>query len=215
MSGLHIVLEGLVGAGKTTHAKRLQATLQVRYPEREVVLVREPGGDAVAEAIRTLAQAQTFTVPMEPMCEAYLFAAARAQTLRTVVAPALARGAIVLSDRNFVSSLAFQGAGRGLGIDTVLAINQVAIANHAPDAIFFLDLPVDVAISRLSDQQGDKFELLDTDFFKRVQAGYWQIGARPEFASSWQVVDASRALDEVYAELEALVLSLVTRSSNS
>ena len=113
-SGCYIVFEGVVGSGKTTQSKRLVEVLRSRFPEREIIWTREPGGDDIAEAIRALAQGAAYAKNMDPICEAYLFAAARAQSLRTVVKPAVDRGALVIADRNFISSVAFQGFGRGL-----------------------------------------------------------------------------------------------------
>ena len=117
-TGRYIVFEGVVGTGKTTQSKRLVEELKKQFPEKEVIWTREPGGSEIAEAIRTLVQATPFTEKMDPMCEAYLYASARAQSLRTVVLPVLAKGGIVVADRSFCSSVAWQGFGRGLGFET-------------------------------------------------------------------------------------------------
>ncbi len=101
--------------------------LRAKYPNREVIHVREPGGTPIAEDIRTLAQAKEWDEPMHPVCNAYLYAAARAQSLHMVVEPALKQGKIVVADRSFVTSLAYQGEAQGLGFETVLAINAEAV----------------------------------------------------------------------------------------
>lgn len=203
--GCYIVFEGVVGAGKTTQSKQFAQVLQDRYPDREIVWTREPGGDAIAEAIRDLVQVQSFAVAMDPLCEVYLFAAARAQSLRTVVKPALDRGAIVIADRNFVSSVAFQGFGRGLGMETTLKINQEAIGVCLPDFLLFLDLPLDIALARTHDRLGDKFESLDRSFFDKVEQGYKEMSVHPLLRNIWHGVDADRPKEEVFTEIERIV----------
>ena len=100
----------MVGSGKSTQAKLLTEYLRKKYPDREVIFVREPGSTPIAEDIRSLAQSRSWeTEEMHPLTNAYLYAAARAQTLSTVIYPALHRGAIVISDRSFLSSCAYQG----------------------------------------------------------------------------------------------------------
>lgn len=105
---MYIVFEGIVGSGKSTQSKKLVAYLQEKYLNTEILHVREPGSTPIAEDIRHLAQGREWDEIMHPLTNAYLYAAARAQTLHTVVRPALDRGAIVISDRSFLSSLAYQ-----------------------------------------------------------------------------------------------------------
>jgi len=201
MPGRYLVFEGIVGTGKTTHSKHLAEVLQQEHPEQEVIWTREPGGDSVAEAIREIAQAKTFDVPMDPVAEAYLFAAARAQLLRSVVKPALERGATIISDRNYVSSIAFQGFGRELGFTKILKINEVAIAECKPDLILFLDTPLDVALTRTSDKSGDKFESLDRSFFEKVREGYQAMSEHPWTKDIWRPINANRPVEEVFADI--------------
>ncbi len=106
---MYIVLEGVVGTGKSTQSRRLVKALEERYPGKEALLVREPGGGPIAEAIRELVQARTFDEDMHPVTDAYLYAAARAQLIQSTIVPVLANGGIVVSDRNVCSSLAYQG----------------------------------------------------------------------------------------------------------
>lgn len=205
MSGCYIVFEGVVGAGKTTQSKRFAESLQEHFPDREIIWTREPGGDAIAEAIRKLVQTRSFTVTMEPVCEAYLFAAARAQSLRSIVKPAVERGAIVIADRNYISSVAFQGFGRDLGLETILAINAEAIKCCAPDMVVFLDVPLELALARTSDRVGDKFESLDTKFFEKVTEGYRVMSEHPLLKNVWHRVEANGPIDEVFARIEAII----------
>jgi dTMP kinase len=204
---MYVVFEGIVGTGKTTQSKRLVKLLQSRYPEREVFWTREPGGDSVAEAIRDIAQAQSFDVSMDPVTEVYLYAAARAQLLRTIVQPALNRGAIVVSDRSFISSVAFQGFGRKLGLDTVLKINDIAIRDCRPDLVLFLDAPLEVALSRIHDQTGDKFERLGEEFFAKVREGYLAMANQPITREAWVTINANQSLETVFEEVVTMVNS--------
>lgn len=125
--------------------------LRKKYPDREIIHVREPGGTPIAEDIRILAQAKAWDEPMSPICNAYLYAAARAQLLDAVVQPALAAGKIVVSDRSFATSLAYQGEAQGLGIDRVLAINIEAIKAVIPDKIVYMNIPVEISLARTFD----------------------------------------------------------------
>jgi dTMP kinase len=105
---MYIVFEGMVGSGKSTQSKRLFDYLKEKYPDWNIIHVREPGSTIIAQEIRLLAQAREFEEEMYPICEAYLYAAARAQLLHTVVHPTLDAGGIVISDRSFITSLAYQ-----------------------------------------------------------------------------------------------------------
>ena len=203
--GCYIVFEGVVGTGKTTQSKRFAEVLQTHFPDREIIWTREPGGDGIAEAIRDIVQAKTFTVTMDPVCEAYLFAAARAQSLRSIVKPAVERGAIVIADRNYVSSVAFQGFGRGLGMDTILKINDEAIQACNPDFIVFLDVPLEVALARTSDRAGDKFESLDRNFFEKVENGYRTMAQHDLVKDVWHTLDAQGSIEDVFQRIETLI----------
>jgi dTMP kinase len=106
---MYIVFEGIVGSGKSTQSKKLVEFLRQNHPEKEIIHVREPGSTPIAEDIRTLAQGKEWeNESMHPLTNAYLYAAARAQTLHTIVKPALEKGNIVVSDRSFLSSCAYQ-----------------------------------------------------------------------------------------------------------
>lgn len=123
---MYIVFEGIVGSGKSTQSRILAEMLQKKG--YQVHSVREPGTTPIAEDIRTLAQAKRWEdESMHPITNAYLYAAARAQTLHTVVFPALEQGGVVVSDRSFLSSLAYQGEAQGLGFETVLSLNREAL----------------------------------------------------------------------------------------
>jgi dTMP kinase len=154
---MYIVLEGIVGSGKTTQVKRLVE--YIRASGKTATQVREPGTTPISEDIRHLAQAKSWAdETMHPLTNAYLYAAARAQTLETIVRPALERGDIVISDRSFVSSCAIQGEAQGLGIERILEINMAIVSDILPDLIIYLDADIDLALARTFDAGGDKFE---------------------------------------------------------
>jgi dTMP kinase len=147
---LYIVLEGIVGSGKTTQVRKLVEYF--RQSEKIVTQVREPGSSPIAEDIRHLAQAKSWAdETMHPLTNAYLYAAARAQTLETIVRPALGRGDIVISDRSWLSSCAIQGEAQGLGIERILEINLPIVSGILPDLIIYLDADIDLALARTFD----------------------------------------------------------------
>ncbi len=199
--GYYIVFEGVVGTGKSTQSKQLQAYLTDRFPDRQVVWTREPGGSEIAEAIRKIVQGTPFAETMDPVCEAYLYAAARAQSLRTVVAPVLEAGGIVIADRSFLTSVAWQGFGRELGFDAIWKINEAAVGPYLPNIIFCLDLDPAIALKRTSDAAGDKFESLPVEFFARCREGYSFLSKHPKFTNIWQTIDANGSRAEVFQRL--------------
>lgn len=194
---MYIVFEGIVGSGKTTQSKKLAEYLRAKYPDREVIHVREPGGTPIAEDIRTLAQAKEWDEPMHPVCNAYLYASARAQLLHTVVQSALEAGKIVIADRSFVTSLAYQGEAQGLGFDKVLAINAEAVKDVIPDKIIYMDIPVEISLSRTFDAVGDKWEKMGKEFFEKIVIGYRKASQLEMFAGKWGNIDAIGTPDEI------------------
>lgn len=202
---LYVVFEGITGSGKGTQADLLAEKLL----GFDVVTTREPGGDEIAEAIRRLVQGTEFTVAMEFVAEAYLYAAARAQSLRSIVQPALKRDAVVIADRSVFSSIAFQGGGRNLGVQTVLEINAHALGALKPDCVIHLALPCELALSRTFDQDGDKFERETLDFHRRCDAAYHEIGRHPDFVGIWNTIDGVGDIDVVAERVWAVVQPLV------
>lgn len=171
MKGLYVALEGPEGSGKTTQLRRLACRL--RNLGLEVVEVREPGGTPVGELIRTLLADPTHG-SLSPEAEVLLFAAARAQLLREVVGPALERGQTVLSDRSVYASLAYQGFGRGLGVEAVWRVNGLATGGLLPDLVLLLDLPVEEGLARdtAPGLARDRIEREGVEFHRRVREGY-------------------------------------------
>ncbi len=170
MRGCYVALEGVEGAGKSTVGTALAARL--RADGHDVVEVREPGGTPLGEEIRRLL---LHADEMTPWAEALLFAAQRAQLVADVVAPALQRGAWVISDRSYYSSLAYQGGARGLGVDEVRRINEVAVGGVVPDLVAVLDVAPHHGLAR---QQGeDRIGGQGLGFQQRVAEAYRRLAA--------------------------------------
>jgi dTMP kinase len=173
--GRLITIEGIDGAGKTTLASSLRSAL--RSDERSVELLREPGGVAASERIRSVVKDPDLTVG--PRAEALLYAAARAQLVDEALEPFLASGTWVLLDRFVDSSLAYQGAGRGLGIEAVREINQFATRGLTPDRTLLL--AIDPALGRArSEHRGEPVDRLEREgqsFYERIQAAYRELAA--------------------------------------
>jgi dTMP kinase len=169
---MFVSFEGLDGSGKTTQVERLRARLEAEG--REVVTAREPGGTDLGEQVRTLV---LHGDEMTPWAEALLYAAARAELVAEVIEPALARGADVLVDRYLDSSVAYQGVGRGLGLDEVLELNLLAVGGLLPDRTFVLAVGPDASLGRVG-RDPDRIERAPTDFHAKVAAGYELLAER-------------------------------------
>jgi len=164
-----VVLEGGEGVGKTTQWRHLARAL--RDAGHEVVAVREPGGTAAGDRVRALLLDPE--APLTAETEALLFAASRAQLVREVIQPALARGALVLVDRFLLSTYAYQGAGRGLPLAALRSINAVATAGLAPTCTLLLTLPLTEAMARMTARgAADRMEREDGVFHARVAAAF-------------------------------------------
>lgn len=184
--GLFVVLEGPDGSGKSTQAKALVARL--RAEGRDVVATREPGGSAAGAAIRALVLAGG----LDARTEALLMAADRAEHVAKVVRPALDRGAVVVSDRYIPSSLAYQGVGRGLGVEPVAGISEWATAGLVPDVVVVIDAPPDVAAGRRSGPQ-DSIEAEPDGFRAALRQAYLDLAA----GAGWLVIDGTLAREAV------------------
>jgi dTMP kinase len=194
--GRLITIEGVDGAGKTTLAAGLATTLSGRGVDTR--LLREPGGVGAAERIRELVKDPALTIG--PRAEALLYAAARAQLVEEALQPALEAGEWVLLDRFVDSSLAYQGAGRGLGVLEVRELNLFATGSLQPDRTLLLLLDSAVAQERTGDRAVplDRLELEGSDFFERIAAAYRALAeAEPERI---RVIDAGQSPEDVLAQ---------------
>lgn len=208
MTGLFITLEGPEGAGKSTNREYLAERL--RAAGIEVLLTREPGGTPLAERIREVLLTPGEEV-MSADTELLLVFAARAQHLASVIRPALARGAVVLCDRFTDSTYAYQGAGRGLSLARIAALEDFVQGQLRPDLTLVFDLPVDVGLARASARgRLDRFEQEGQAFFQKVREAYLK---RAESAPQrYLLVDAAQPLAQVQQSLDALLPQLLERA---
>jgi dTMP kinase len=200
--GLFVTLEGGEGAGKSTAAAGLAALL--RAEGREVVLTREPGGTPGAEAIRALLLGE---VPLTPLAQTMLHFAARADHVERLIGPALARGAVVICDRYYDSTAAYQSYGQDVPLGTVEAL--IALTGLHPDITFLLDLPPALAEARLRARASgsDRYEAMGAEFFARVADGFRAIAAAcPERVFA---IDANQAPEAVVASMRAALAGRV------
>jgi dTMP kinase len=205
--GVFITFEGPEGAGKSLLARRLVELLEASGVRAR--LTREPGGTRLGEDVRSLVLAETQgDGAIDPMAEALLFNAARAQLVAEVIRPALEAGETVICDRFADSTLAYQGFGAGAPINDLRAIAEAATGGLYPDRTVLLDLDPEVGLARKSDGARNRFELtFDVDFHRRVRAGFFEL-VRME-PDRWRVVDANLPVDAVFEDVRAAVADLV------
>jgi dTMP kinase len=198
MKGLFITLEGPEGSGKSTLANGLAKRL--KDLGHDVAQTREPGGTPTGEAIRDILQHDKAGEPIFPEAEALLFAASRAQLVRGVILPALEKGQHVICDRFADSTTAYQGYGRGLGVERMLEINGFAVNGAMPDLTILIDVDVKLGFQRLRRRrQGhDRMERERLEFHERVRKGYLELARR--WPERFRVVDGGRAADVVEEE---------------
>ncbi len=194
MTGKFITFEGPDGSGKSTVINAVQEFLKTEG--YDILTTREPGGIRISEDIRSVILSKENTM-MSARTEALLYAASRAQHLDEKVKPALTEGKIILCDRFVDSSLAYQGYGRGLGIDNVWNINKFAIGETMPDLTIFIDVPPSVGLSRVhkSTRKLDRLDLETLEFHEKVYEGYKIIAKK--FEDRFIVIDGENDLDTV------------------
>src|SRR5712691_1492779 len=205
MRGVFISVEGVEGSGKTTHCKRLGQWLGARG--LEVVLTSEPDGTPLGSAIRGLFD-QDGVAPT-PLTQTFLFMAARQQHVAHVIRPALARGAVVVSDRYADATLAYQGFGGGIELETIRDLNALATGGVMPDLTILLDLDPAEGMRRISDRPLDAFEKMDMAFHRRVREGYLEIAHAEK--GRIVVLSATPPKDELHAAVVAKVETLLSR----
>jgi len=199
MKGLFITFEGTEGCGKSTQVARLAERL--RSLGHQVRTLREPGGTAIGEEIRHTLKHSHDNTAMTAEAELLLMNASRAQLVREIIRPALAAGEIVVCDRFYDSTTAYQGYGRGLDLKTVQAIIDFAVGDTRPDITLLLQIPSDVSEARLRLRQStlpfvrDRMEEADRQFFERVAMGYHQIAVVEP--ARVKVIDAVADVDTV------------------
>lgn len=204
---MFITLEGPEGSGKTSHIPHLVSFL--REQGYTVFPTREPGGTSIGEQIREVIH-DLKNAEMHPRTETLLYQAARAQIVEEVIKPRLAAGEIVLSDRYFDSTIAYQGYGHGQPLEQVRQLVHYATGGLTPDLTILLDLDVELGLQRKSKQQEwNRLDAYTVDFHKRVRAGYLELAAAE--APRWRVVDASQGWQAVQETLRATILDLLKK----
>lgn len=204
MTGIFISLEGPDGSGKSTAAKKILPQLQ-QLSTQEVVLTREPGGSAIAEQLRYIIL-DVHNSAMDARTEALLYAAQRRQHIVDVILPALQANKIVLSDRYIDSSVAYQGAGRQLGMQEIWQLNLFATQKLLPQLTLYFDIPPAVGLKRIQQkraQAADRLEKEQLDFHQRVTAAYQQLIKQD--ADRIVKIDALQTPDQVVADCLAII----------
>ena len=206
MKGLFIVFEGADGCGKSTQLRFLAEYLESLGVD--ALRTREPGGCPVAEQIRQILL-DPQNEQMTAVTEALLYAAARAEHVRQVIAPAVKAGRVVLCDRFVYSSIAYQGYGRQLGADAVWRINEIAVSGCMPDATVFINVPPERAFERMNEHKvHDRLEREHISFHRLVFDGFLDLSASPDVLK----VDASGTKYETHEIIKQLLTPLFERA---
>jgi dTMP kinase len=212
--GLFITFEGVEGCGKSTQAKALFERL--RAAGVPVILTREPGGTPVGERCREILL-DIGNAGMQPASELFLYLASRAEHVALVILPRLAAGEVVISDRFGDASVAYQGGGRGLGRETVEALNQVATNGVKPDVTFLMDLDPREGLSRLDRGRGegarDRIESEVLDFHSRVRDAY--LRSAQDEPERFVVIDAGLSREQIAAKVTSVVDELLTNAGTA
>lgn len=209
---IFISFEGPEGAGKTSVLEALISELKTKLGDN-LVTTREPGGNPISEAIRSILQPEEDN-GMDKRTEALLYTAARRQHLVENIKPALDQNKIVISDRYVDSSLAYQGGGRGLGIDNIWEINQFAIDGLLPDMTIYLDVPVEIGLARVNENRQGKIDRLDKEnisFHQKVRETYLKL--QSEFSDRIKIVDATQPLNKVIDDTRILINQILEDKS--
>ncbi len=208
--GLFLTFEGIDGSGKTTQMRRLAERLRARG--RTVLETVEPGGTAIGRKIRHILL-DAASQELSPTAELLLYFASRAQNVDEVILPALARGEIVLADRFTDSTLAYQGCGRGLGAEMVLALDRIACRGLKPDLTLLVDIDVETSLARArarnrAGASGEtRMDEQSLEFHRKVYDAYHALAAREP--QRVRLIDGSKSMDEVEQQIWAVVSACV------
>ena len=196
--GLFITFEGGDGCGKTTQIKLLDEYL--RNKGYKTMLTREPGSIGLGEKVREILL--NYDGEVSPVCESFLFLADRAQNVDCIIRPALEEGTIVICDRHTDSSVAYQGYGRGLDIDRINMLNNIATSGLKPDLTIVLDVDVETSQSRVGSEK-DRMESAGIEFFERVRQGFLEIAKQEP--DRVKVVDSKQSIEDIHKQILELV----------
>ena len=202
MKNRFITIEGCEGSGKTSIIKLICEEFKKRGID--FLSTREPGGSKISEQIRNVILNVNNT-KMDYMTEALLYAASRRQHLEEIVKPALNEGKVVICDRYLDSSLAYQGYARGLGIEEVYNINMYATSGFLPDLTIYIDIPVEVGLGRIKENNRDvnRLDLEKVAFHNKVREGYLKIASM--YPDRIKVIDGNATLEEVFERVKEVL----------
>lgn len=189
-----ITLEGIDGSGKSTVISLLKERLIEK--NLDFIIVREPGGTSIGEKIRTILLDPKHSI--SPIEEVYLYASSRAALVREVILPALSSGKIIISERYFDSSLAYQGYGKGIPLSFIYEVNRYAIMDLYPDLTILLDIDPNICLERLKNKEKDRIELEGLNLQKSVRYGYQKLANI--YKERYLVLDATKEPHEVARE---------------
>lgn len=200
--GLFITFEGADGCGKTTQLKLLAEYLTNKG--YEVVITREPGAKGLGEKVREILL--NYDGEVSDRCESFLFLADRAQHIDMIINPAIAQGKIILCDRHTDSSVAYQGYGRGLSIERINMLNNLAVNGRYPDMTLVFDIDVETSMARVGEEK-DRMESAGMDFFNRVRNGYLEIAKQEP--NRVKVLDAKKSIEDINKDVIELIEALL------
>lgn len=196
--GLFITFEGADGCGKTTQMKLLAEYLQKMG--HDIVLTREPGAKGLGEKVRDILL--NYDGVVSDRCESFMFLADRAQNIDIIVNPAVNDGKIVLCDRHIDSTVAYQGYGRGLNINRINMLNEIATDKRKPDLTLVFDIDVETSMKRVGNEK-DRMESAGKDFHNRVRNGYLKLAkAEPDRI---KVVNAVQSVEDVFEDVKKII----------
>lgn len=209
MKGLLVSLEGTDGSGKSTALAKVLGRLKQGYPELTFVESREPGGNPIAEAIRSIILNPAFKT-MDARTEALLYAASRRQHLVETLLPHLEQGDVVICDRFIDSSLAYQGYARGLGIDAIAELNRFATEDIWPDLTLYFDIDPKIGMQRVKGRgEKDRLEEEGDSFQQAVRRGYLKV--LEVYPDRVVKIDASQPVEAVAEVVEARLIQAINR----
>ena len=202
MKGKLVTLEGIDGCGKTTQSRKLRKYLMQR--NYDILLIREPGGEKIAERIREVLLDRRNS-EMSPLTELLLYSASRAQLVDRVILPALRKGKMVICDRFYDSTLAYQGYGRKLNRNTIEYLNRISACGIIPDLTILMDLPVVIALKRKRKKMTakDRLEQESMTFHRRVRNGYLRIAQANK--KRFEVVNSNQNIGRTWLAVKRIV----------
>ena len=200
--GLFVTFEGVDGCGKTTQIELLNKYLQSKG--FKTLLTREPGAKGLGEKVREILL--NYDGEVSPRCESFLFLADRAQNADCIIKPAIKNGVIVLCDRHTDSTIAYQGYGRGVNIDELKSLNDMAVGGLKPDLTFVFDIDAETSMQRVGSEK-DRMESAGFEFFEKVRKGYLDIAKQePERV---KVIDSTKPIEQIHKEVLELLENVI------